>query len=163
MLHAFFTAVEHWPLSTALRGSTWAYPLVNTAHIIGIALLFGAIAPLDLRLAGLWPRQPLAPLRRVLVPVAVFGMVLTVCAGVLLFMAKAGDYSAAPIFQIKMVVVTLALINAAALTLSPGWRALDRNGNAGSGAIGTGIRIAAIISLVLWLTAILLGRLVGYF
>lgn len=163
MLHAFFTAVEQWPLSTALRGSTWVYPLVNTAHIVGIALLFGAIAPLDLRLAGFWPRQPLAPLRRVLVPVAAFGMVVTVCAGILLFMAKAGDYAAAPIFQIKMAVVTLALINAAVLTMSPGWRAMDRAGDDRHRTIGMGPRIAALASLVLWLTAILLGRLVGYF
>jgi hypothetical protein len=58
--------------------------------------------------------------------------------------------------------------------LSPGWRALDRDGDRAkgpggaegddlSGTISPWTRVAALASLVLWLTAILLGRLVGYF
>ena len=42
-------ALEATALSQALRASIWLYPLVNTGHVVGIALLFGAIVPLDLR------------------------------------------------------------------------------------------------------------------
>jgi hypothetical protein len=156
LLYAFFQSVEQWPIAAELRGSTWAYPLVNAAHIVGIALLFGAIVPLDLRLAGFWPAIPVAPLRRVLVPVAVLGLALAVTAGVLLFIAKAPDYAASALFQAKMALVTLALVNAAALRLAPTWRAKNETG-------GRWPRLAGIASIVLWLSAILLGRLVGYF
>jgi hypothetical protein len=62
-------------------GSTWLYPLVNAGHIVGIALLFGAIAPLDLRLIGAWNRISLDVFLRILVPVAVAGLGLAACAG----------------------------------------------------------------------------------
>ena len=156
MLTSFFQSVEHWPLAAELRGSTWAYPLVNAAHIVGIALLFGAIVPLDLRLAGFWQGVPVAPLRRVLVPMAVLGLCLAITAGALLFIAKAPDYAASGLFQAKMVVVALALINASALRLAPAWRAKNETA-------GRWPRLAGVASIALWLTAILLGRLVGYF
>jgi hypothetical protein len=160
LLYSFFQSVEQWSIAAQLRGSTWAYPLVNAAHIVGIALLFGAIVPLDLRLAGFWQGVPVAPLRRALVPMAVLGLCLAITAGTLLFIAKAPDYAASGLFQAKMAVVVLALINATALRLAPAWRAKDDT--AGSIA-GLWPQLAGIASIVLWLTAILLGRLVGYF
>jgi hypothetical protein len=156
LLYAFFQSVEQWPVAAELRGSTWAYPLVNAAHIVGIALLFGAIVPLDLRLAGFWRSIPVAPLRRVLVPVAVLGLCLAITAGALLFIAKASDYAASGLFQAKMALVALALINATALRLAPAWRTKDQTG-------GRWPRLAGVASIALWLGAILLGRLVGYF
>jgi hypothetical protein len=156
LLYSFFQSIEQWPLAAELRGSTWAYPLVNAAHIVGIALLFGGIVPLDLRLAGFWGSVPVAPLRRVLVPVAVLGLCLAVTAGALLFIAKASDYAASGLFQAKMALVALALINATALRLAPAWRAKDE-------VASRWPRLAGVASMVLWFSAILLGRLVGYF
>src|SRR3546814_3617112 len=49
MLADALAALQNLEPVAALRASRWVYPLVNTAHIAGIALLFGAIAPLDLR------------------------------------------------------------------------------------------------------------------
>lgn len=155
-----FESIEQWPIAAELRGSTWAYPFVNAAHIVGIALLFGAIVPLDLRLAGFWRGVPVAPLRRVLVPIAVLGLCLAITAGVLLFIAKAADYAASALFQAKMVLVALALTNAAALRLAPAWRAKEETA---ASIAGIWPRIAGIASMVLWFSAILLGRLVGYF
>ena len=43
MLEALATGLQASALSQALRGSVWLYPLVNTGHVLGIALLFGAI------------------------------------------------------------------------------------------------------------------------
>lgn len=150
-MSGLFAGLEQWPLAAALRGSVWLYPLVNAAHIAGIALLFGAIVPLDLRLAGLWPAVPLSHLRRVLLPVAVCGLLLAVAAGALLFIVKAGDYAASPWFQAKIAVVALALVNAAVLEFGA------RKANA------LRSRLAGVASLGLWLAAIVLGRLVGYF
>lgn len=54
MLEAIAGALDRTALSQTLRASLWLYPLVNTGHVLGIALLFGGIAPLDLRLLGCW-------------------------------------------------------------------------------------------------------------
>ncbi|WP_026380127.1 hypothetical protein [Afifella pfennigii] len=169
-MSAALAALEALPLAAALRDSVWAYPLVNAAHILGIALLFGAIAPLDLRLLGAFSRVDVAGLTRILVPVAVFGLVLAAAAGSLLFVTDARDYAGSRFFQAKMLVVLLAVANALALRLAPSWRALRRPGGdlfpvAAPVAEGPGlvVRLAAALSLFLWPTAILLGRLVGYF
>lgn len=66
MIDEWAAALEATDLATTLRGSVWAYPLVNAAHILGVALLVGATVPLDLRLLGAWRSLPLGPLWRVL-------------------------------------------------------------------------------------------------
>ena len=53
MIFEALTALQNLEPVAALRASRWVYPLVNTAHITGLAVLFGAILPLDLRLLGL--------------------------------------------------------------------------------------------------------------
>ena len=81
-----------------LRFSRWGYAAVNTTHVFGIALLVGAILPLDLRLIGLWRSVALEPLARVLVPVAATGLLLAVSTGAFLFITRATEYAAIELF-----------------------------------------------------------------
>lgn len=157
-MDAFFAGIEQSPLAAHLRGSVWLYPVVNAAHITGIALLFGAIVPLDLRLAGFFPTQPISPLKRVLIPVAATGLVIAAVAGALLFMAKAADYANATFFRIKMALLVLALVNAMWLTLR-----LRRRDETHGAPLDGQTRVSALASIALWLGIILCGRLVGYF
>lgn len=144
-------AVEATAIAAHLRGARWTYPLVNAGHVLGIALLVGAIAPLDLRLLGLWPREPIARLEEVLRPVAAAGMALAVLTGLLLFTVDARAYAGLPLFQAKMALLALALANAGMharaglATLSPARR-----------------RLAGGLSLGLWIAILLCGRLIGY-
>ncbi|MGD9537773.1 MAG: hypothetical protein AB7P52_09020 [Alphaproteobacteria bacterium] len=145
-------------LAAGLRGSTWLYPLVNAGHIVGIALLFGAIVPLDLRLIGLWQRLPIESLSRVLIPVAGAGFALALACGALLFITKANDYAASTLFQVKMLVLAFALANALGFAVLQRRR---KNTVAPRPALSQ--RIMGAASLTAWLAAILLGRLIGYF
>lgn len=153
MLADVLAAVENLPAIVALRESTLAYPFVNALHLVGIALLFGAIVPLDLRLVG-WRREAAAldGLSRLLLPVAIFGFLLAASAGLLLFATDARAYAASPLFQAKIVLIATALANAWAL------RRLDWRQ-----AQGRRLAVAAAASVLLWLAVIVLGRLVGYF
>ena len=146
-------AVENLPAIAALRESYLVYPLVNALHIVGIALLFGAIVPLDLRLVG-WQREAAAVdgLSRILLPVAVFGFVMAALAGLLLFATDARAYAASPLFQAKLLLIALALANALALRRVD-WR---------NAASTRRVALAGAASIILWLGAILLGRLIGY-
>jgi hypothetical protein len=158
MLEALAEALQATALSRTLAASVWLYPLVNTAHIVGIALLFGAIVPLDLRLIGCWAHQAVDPLRQVLVPVAVTGLVLAVASGALLFAPRAKDYLAEPLFALKLGILAAALLNAAWLRRSGAWR---RQG--GSAAPPPAAwRAAGAVSILLWLAVITTGRLIGY-
>ena len=73
MLVEWLSALEQLPFVAELRNSRWTYATVNASHIVGIALLFGAIVPLDLRLMGCWRSVPIQTLARILVPVAAAG------------------------------------------------------------------------------------------
>jgi len=125
MLFDALTALQNLEPVAALRASRWIYPLVNTAHIVGITLLVGAIAPLDLRLLGLWRGVPLHLLARVLQPVAVAGLLLAAAAGLSMFAVGAVKYAAMPVFLVKLALIAAALANAVLLRRHPDW-VLDR-------------------------------------
>ena len=155
MLADVLGALENLPVIAALRESWLAYPLVNTLHIVGIALLFGAIVPLDLRLAGWLPEAgPVERLSRLLLPVAISGFLLAASAGLLLFATDARAYAASPLFQAKIVLIGAALGNALWLR-SIDWRHAQPSDRR--------VAVAGAASVLLWLAAIVLGRLIGYF
>lgn len=157
----WWVALEATALAGTLRGSVWAYPLVNAAHLLGVALLVGAMIPLDLRLLGLWPSVPLAPLWRVLTRTAGVGLGLAIIFGSLLFITRATTYAASGLFLAKMAVVGVGTVNALAVrtlvptTLTPVRSAPEQP--------PVRVQVAGGLSLVAWLTALTLGRLVGYF
>lgn len=162
MLTEALASLEGSALATSLRGSTWLYPLVNAAHIVGIALLFGAIAPLDLRLMGAWSGIPLGVLSRVLVPVAATGLSLAAIAGSLLFMTKASEYVASGFFQAKMLVLALGVANAFTFHFLRRPRARRASGPEPLPSVALQ-RLHGATSLTIWLSVIVLGRLIGYF
>lgn len=152
-------AFQDMDLPAALRASRWVYPLVNAVHILGLAVLFGAILPLDLRLLGLWPSLPLGPLIRILVPVSLCGLCVAVISGTLLFSVSAVKYATTPLFQIKMLLILAALANALLLRRAAGWAATEGRDNFGTDAR---LRLAGGLSILLWLAVILCGRFLAY-
>lgn len=158
-MYALAAALQDSALSQLLRSSIWLYPLVNIGHVVGIALLFGAIVPLDLRLVGFFRRTPLEHLANTLVPVAVTGLVLALSTGSLLFAARPLDYVAEPLFGIKLGMLGAAVVNALALRWSPDWRGVGV-------ALGPpplpAWRLNGLLSVMLWLGVIAAGRLIGY-
>ena len=143
------SGLEATALAQFLKGSRWVYPLVNAGHLLGVALLVGAVAPMDLRLLGLVGGPPAGAAVALLRPFAAAGLALAVVCGALLFVTQAGDYAASAWFRTKMAVLVLAALNAAVHPrierLAP-WRR----------------RAAAAASLALWPTVLILGRMVGY-
>lgn len=148
--------LEATALATSLRNSVWVYPLVNAAHILGVALLVGAIAPLDLRLIGFWPSVPLITLWYILSRTAAVGLAIAISAGALLFITRAGDYAESKIFLFKLLVILAGFANIGLL------RHWMRNAGLGSNP-SAAMRLAGVLSLVIWIKVLVLGRLVGYF
>lgn len=151
-------ALQDSAFAEAVRSEVWIYPLVNTAHIIGIALLVGAIAMVDLKLVGLIGIGPGEEPGSGL-PLAVAGLLIAVTAGLVLFSTRPLKYAADPIFQAKLGLIALALANAVAIRIAPGWRAAIR----GEGSIAPRIRVQAALSILLWIAVVAMGRMIGYF
>jgi hypothetical protein len=99
--------VAQSPVAQSLKSSRFVYPLVNAAHILGLATLFGSILCLDLRLLGAFRSVPAQPLARYLPRVAAFGLGVAIVTGALLFTVEPQDYAANPAFLTKAALVGL--------------------------------------------------------
>jgi hypothetical protein len=148
------SALQAMPFAQYLRTARWGYAVLNTAHVLGIAVLVGAILPLDLRLLGFWPRIPRDELARILVPVSVAGLVLAAVTGPLLFAMRAKEYAALGVFQAKLVFIALGI--AGALTLHRAY------GLALDGASERRVAAHAAVSIVCWIGALVCGRFIAF-
>ena len=160
MLFEALSALQQAEPVTALRASRWVYPLVNSAHIAGLSLLFGAIVPLDLRLLGAWPGVPLHHLARVLVPAAMAGLLLAAASGALLFSVSAATYAATPLFLVKLGLIAAAVANALLLRRSADWILAQIPEVTADPS--RRLKTAGLLSLGLWLAVILCGRFLAY-
>lgn len=139
------------------RGSAWAYPLVNSLHLLGLVMLVGGIGVVDLRLAGFWRSLPAAALSRALTPVALGGLALLVISGTVLFAADGAALARSMTFHRKLVLIALALSNALLFRLM--WQRRVEAGEEVPPLIG---RSSALGSLAMWLGVGALGRLIAY-
>jgi hypothetical protein len=147
------TAIEQSALGAAARNLTWLYPLANLGHVLGAALLVGAIVALDVKL--LRGTAQTGAVARAAIPVAAVGLVLQFITGVVLFSAEAVALSRNPAFLLKMAVLVLGLANIAFFH----WRfghALRQEKPLG------GVRLLAALSLGSWVTVLLAGRAIAY-
>ena len=148
----WLAALQRSALAQALRGSLWLYPAVETLHIVGLALLVGAIAVFDARVVRAGPGLDLDGWARGVLPLARAGFALAVAMGLLLFTAEATAYAANPAFRAKLVLIALALANIAMFHL------LARR----VGRPTVPLRATAAASLALWLLVLVCGRLIAY-
>jgi hypothetical protein len=159
MLVEWLTALQELAPVAALRSARWTYAAVNATHILGIALLVGAIVPLDLRLVGCFRQISIRTLARVLVPVAVFGLLLAIAAGSLLFSIRAVQYAGTTLFQIKMALVACGIANALLLRKATSW---ETQRSETSAIPPPRLRAAGALSIILWLSVIACGRFVAF-
>jgi hypothetical protein len=157
---AVFVALEHSGFAAAIRQSTWIYPVANVGHIVALVCFAAAVATMDLRLLGVFagtaPGPLIARARRFAVA-AFCGLAAT---GFLLFSAEASHVAINPVFQIKMALVVLGLLNAGVFELAAKrWIAALAAG----AATPLPARAAGFFSLGIWLAVAASGRAIAYF
>jgi hypothetical protein len=135
----------------AIASSPWAYPVLESLHIIGVALLLGNLVLLELRVWGRGAELPVQPLARLALAISVTGFGLLAITGLLMFAAAPGEMLANRAFVIKMGLVMLAGLNAAWFHARQGLQLLDATA-----------RAQTLLSLGLWITVIILGRWIAY-
>lgn len=154
---ALLDALPTMPGVALMRRAWPVYAVVNAMHLLGIALVLGAILPLDLRLMGVLRAPPLPVLGRFLSRTAAVGLLLAVATGLLLFCVQPRDYLANPAFGIKLLLLALALANIALIHRRPAW------GEALAGRpVALSLRVLAGVSALSWLAAMGAGRMIGF-
>ncbi len=159
-LNAFFSALQNSAIADFINTAGPAYPIVESFHVIAVALVFGSIFIVDLRLLGLAStNRPFTRVAHDLLKLTWAGFALAVLTGVLLFLPNATGIYINVNFQIKMVLLVLAGINMFIFELVTARSVGVWDANVTPPAAA---RIAGILSILLWLCVIVFGRLIGF-
>lgn len=157
-MHSFLEWARASWAGEFVREYAWVFPTLESVHFIGMALLFGVVGLIDLRVLGVARGLPLAPLHRFL-PFAFLGFGLNLVSGVLFFTSDPAGYAANLGFRLKMLAIFLAGLNALWFRLSV-FADVEKRG-AGVDASPLAKLISAL-SLLLWITVIVCGRLIPW-
>jgi hypothetical protein len=140
-------------------GIPWLWPLCETLHFIGLALLMAVVGLLDLRMLGFAKEIPLGPLQR-LTPWGILGFVINLVTGVLFFVGAPSQYVANIAFLFKMAFIALAGVNVILFYVTGLYRHIDSL-PAGADA-PMAAKLIAATSLVLWMGVLFWGRMLPF-
>jgi hypothetical protein len=156
MLLPYFEALEAGPIGDAIRSSTWLFPFIEAFHLVGLAVIGGAVLLVDFRLLGLGlKRQPVSELARDAQPWLIGGLVFMIGSGVLLFLAESIKCYYSFAFWTKMTALALAILftftvrRRVAMAEQPRVDAFR-------------MRVVGAISILLWSTVGWGGRWIGF-
>ena len=158
MFEAFLVWLELSAFSIWMRESPsiFAFPIILALHTIGLGLLAGLNAAMDLRLLGFASQVPVVEFRRFL-PVMWLGLWMNVVSGIALLIAYPAKALTNPVFYLK-----LTLIAAALAILKIVRRDVLEDGAAAVRPTPATLKTLAVASLVCWAGAIVAGRLLAY-
>ena len=148
-------------IATEIRESDLVFPIVETVHVLGIALLAGTVAIVDLRLLGLvLKRERISQIAGQVLPLTWAGFVAMFVSGGLLFLAEATKSYGNPAFRVKMLLLLIAGLNPLVFHTT-----IYRTVSAWDDARITPwrARLAAALSLTLWSGIIIAGRAIAYY
>lgn len=152
--------LERSSLGVWVRSAPHAYPVLETIHILGIALLVGPALAVDLRLMGLRGRGvPVTTVTRNLLPLCHAGFIAVLLSGALMFLgiARAVGFSAAAPWKLGLIVVAGANI----LVFHFGIYRSVLVWNDGP-VPPVAARIAGAVSAVSWIGVLIAGRYLAY-
>ena len=162
-MHFLYTIcfwLEQSAVGSSVRDSLWLFPIIETVHIFGIILLVGATSILDLRLMGLTFREePVSKLSKSFLPWAWAGFVIQVITGLLLFSSEATKMYTNLGFQIKMLLILVAGINAFVFH-AIAYQSVGKWENDPVAPLSA--RAAGLLSILLWFGIVAAGRWIAY-
>lgn len=150
-----FRTIEQTGLSTWLRttDSLFGFYFVLLFHTLGLSLLVGANALVDLRILGIVPEIPLKPLKRFF-SVMWAGLGINIVTGSLLVTAYPTKALTNPVFYLKLTLITLGVI-----TMRMVYVRVFEDATLSEAAMMTKGKLMAKWSLVFWIAVIVAGRL----
>jgi hypothetical protein len=150
----FFLWCEGTAIGGVIRESRWSFAIIETVHIMALAVLLGSFLIVDLRLLGTGlRRQSVAEVAKQFGPCSWSAFAVMVATGVPLYLSEAIRLSGSGPFFYKMVFLCLAILFH--LTVH---RKATSSSNPGMGLA----KVAACLSLICWLAVALAGRAIAY-
>jgi len=155
---SIFKAIEETGLSIWIResDSVFSFWFILSVHAIGMGILVGASVLIGLRILGLAPDLPLAPLQRFYRFIWV-GFWIQVVSGILLLIGYPTKSLTNPVFYVKLTLIGLAMASMQML-----WNRVFADSSLSEAAMMAKGRVFAVSSLIFWVGAITAGRLLAY-
>jgi hypothetical protein len=155
---------SNWLQTTKLSwaasgGVVWLWPLCETLHFIGMAMLFGCIGTLDARLLGMGKGLSVRTLNA-LVPYGIAGFILNLLTGAVFYVGNPGQYMHNFAFGMKMLFILLAGVNVGAFYLFGINRMVDRLGPDDDAPLIA--KVVAATSLFVWVGVMYWGRMLPF-
>ena len=147
------TTVSHWMIQLP-----WLWPLCETLHFIGLALLIGATGFFDLRLLGFMRRVPLTVARQFM-PLALCGFALNLATGILFFVAQPYQYVVNWAWWGKIAFLLVAGFNAMFFETTQGARVLALEAGEDTPLI---FKVVGAVSLLAWFAVLYFGRMLPF-
>lgn len=154
-----FEWLEETSLARWVGESLWGYPQMLSLHVVGLAIVVGVFVMRDLRLLGSFDGISHGSLTG-LVKIGWIGFVINALSGAALFTSQATTFVESTPFLLKISAIFLAAICAAVIQNRS--RNEAASWDAGDAKPPGSIRIVAAVSLTLWISAIVSGRLIAY-
>jgi uncharacterized protein DUF6644 len=151
-----FQALEGSAVGQAIKGSAWAFAVIESVHLLALATIGGGVLLMDLRLLGVGlRRQSVAEIARTTQPIVTWSLVVMIVTGVALFLSEAVKCYYSTPFRVKMVCLLLATI----FTFTVKRRA---TGAAEGSVRPLWLKVVALVSLALWFGVGAGGRWIGF-
>ena len=153
----FLSWIENSSFSTWVRTtpSIFGYAGFLFLHTVGLAIVVGMSAMIDLRLLGFARRVPVPPLEQYF-PILWIGFWINAASGTVLLAQDATTRFTNPVFGIKMLLIGLAVLDMVLIR-----RVVFRDPKVNTSVPGLG-KLLAAVSLVLWFGATIAGRMMAY-
>ncbi len=154
----FLEFLQEAPIGDFIRTSDYGYPIVLCFHSLGMAVVVGVVFALNMRVLGFAKAIP-PHMFKLLLTIAWWGFGANALSGVALFMANGVNLVQNWTFILKIIFIFLGGITTTVL-----WRSLQADPEmAGTEAVVTQkAKLYAAVSMVLWLGAIIWGRMIAY-
>jgi Family of unknown function (DUF6644) len=153
-------SLESSGLASRIRDSLYLFPLIESTHVIGLSMVFGTIAIIDLRLLGIAGTQrPFTRIASDIFKWTWLAFAVTVVTGLLMFTTNAAVYYQNFSFRAKMALLALSGINMLIFELTAARSVQHWDKDSSAPLAGKSV---AAVSIVLWISIIFLGRWIGF-
>jgi hypothetical protein len=141
-------------LGTTVRDTVWAFPLIETFHLLALAVLLGSVLIVNLRVFGLGKNYlPAAQMARQLEPWMLWSIAVLIASGIPMAFSEPMKCFESASFPIKMGLMVVGIVSQ--LTIQRKWVMAE-------GVSGGKAQFAAMLSIAIWATVGAAGKGIPY-
>ena len=150
-----FQSLENSGIGSTIRESNWAFAVIESVHLLALAVMGGSVLLVDMRMLGLGlTERPVRELAQSTMRYMSIALVVLIVTGIGLFLSEAVKCFYSTPFWVKMSSLLLATL----FTYTIRRRVVLAPANPAQGTA----RTVAVLSLVLWFTVAASGRWIGF-